>query len=120
MTRRGLQRVAPDKGWPWDLGKDIEEGSVVSEIVFMPGQVLTQGGLALRVNGQPRQQTDLNQLTWNIPVQLADLSKFYHLQPSELIFTGTPEGVGAVVRAERIDAHVAGVGEIVLHIGAAA
>jgi len=119
MTRRDLQMVARDKGRPWDLGKDIEEGSVVSEIVPMPGRVLTQGELALTVNGQPRQKSDLNKLIWNIPELLADLSKFYHLQPGDLIFTGTPEGVGPVLAGDRIDGHVAGVGEIVLNVGAA-
>ena len=119
MTRRDLQLVARDKGRPWDLGKDIEQGSVVSEVVPMPGTVLTQGELALTVNGQPRQRSDIEKLIWNIPELIADLSKFYHLQPGDLIFTGTPEGVGPVLRGERIDGLVAGVGEIVLNIGPA-
>ena len=119
MTRRDLQLVARDKGRPWDLGKDIEQGSVVSEIVPMPGRVLTEGELVLTVNGQPRQKSDLSKLIWNIRELIADLSKFYHLQPGDLIFTGTPEGVGPVMAGDRIDGHVAGVGEIVLNIGAA-
>ena len=119
MTRRDLQLIARDKGRPWDLGKDIEQGSVVSEIVPMPGTVLSQGELAMSVDGQPRQKTDLNMLIWNIRELIADLSLFYHLQPGDLIFTGTPEGVGPVLPGERIDGHVAGVGEIVLHIGPA-
>ena len=119
MTRRDLQLVARDKGRPWDLGKDIEQGSVVSEIVPMPGRVLTEGELVLTVNGQPRQRSDLGKLIWNIRELIADLSKFYHLQPGDLIFTGTPEGVGAVAAGDRIDGHIAGVGEIVLNVGAA-
>lgn len=119
MTRRDLQLVAREKGRPWDLGKDIEQGSVVSEIVPMPGTVLDHGDLVMTVNGQPRQKSDLNKLIWNIPELIADLSKFYHLQPGDLIFTGTPEGVGPVVPGDRIDGHVAGVGEIVLNIGPA-
>jgi fumarylpyruvate hydrolase len=119
MTRRDLQLVARDKGRPWDLGKDVEHSSVVSQIVPMPGTVLNQGELALTVNGQPRQKSDLSMLIWNIPELIADLSKFYHLQPGDLIFTGTPEGVGAVVAGDRIDGHIAGVGEIVLNVGAA-
>ena len=119
MTRRDLQLVARDKGRPWDLGKDIEQGSVVSEVVPMPGTVLTQGELALTVNGQPRQRSDIDKLIWNIPELIADLSKFYHLQPGDLIFTGTPEGVGPVLPGERIDGFVAGVGEISLNIGPA-
>ncbi|MDB5731694.1 MAG: fumarylpyruvate hydrolase [Variovorax sp.] len=119
MTRRDLQLVARDKGRPWDLGKDVEESSVVSEVVPMQGQVLDQGELAMTVNGQPRQQSDLDKLIWNIREIIADLSLFYHLQPGDLIFTGTPEGVGALVSGDRIDGHIAGVGEISLHVGAA-
>ena len=119
MTRRDLQLVARDKGRPWDLGKDVEQSSVVSEIVPMQGVVLDQGELAMTVNGQPRQKSDLNMLIWNIRELIADLSKFYHLQPGDLIFTGTPEGVGAVGAGDRIDGHIAGVGEITLHVGAA-
>ena len=120
MTRRDLQLVARDKGRPWDLGKDIEAGSVVSAIVPMPGQLITQGELALTVNGQPRQKSDVDKLIWDIREIIADLSLFYHLQPGDLIFTGTPEGVGPVLPGDRIDGHVAGVGEIALHVGPAA
>ncbi|HEV7913333.1 MAG TPA: fumarylacetoacetate hydrolase family protein [Albitalea sp.] len=119
MTRRDLQLAARDKGRPWDLGKDVEQSSVVSEIVPMPGGVLEAGDLALTVNGQPRQKSNLKMLIWNIRELIADLSTFYHLQPGDLIFTGTPEGVGAVVAGDRIDGHIAGVGEISLHVGPA-
>jgi fumarylpyruvate hydrolase len=85
----------------------------------MPGVVLDQGELALTVNGEPRQKSDLSMLIWNIRELIADLSKFYHLQPGDLIFTGTPEGVGALKPGDRIDGHVEGVGDIVLHVGPA-
>jgi fumarylpyruvate hydrolase len=117
MTRRDLQLVAREKGRPWDLGKDIEQGSVVSEVVPMPGQVINSGALELRVNGVTKQQSDVNKLIWNISELIADLSTYYHLQPGDLIFTGTPEGVGPVVAGERIDGSVQGVGSIVLHVG---
>jgi fumarylpyruvate hydrolase len=119
MTRRDLQLAARDKGRPWDLGKDVEQSSVVSPVVPMPGTVLRSGELALSVNGQGRQKSDLSMLIWGVPELIADLSKFYHLQPGDLIFTGTPEGVGAVVAGDRIEGYVAGVGEIALTIGAA-
>jgi fumarylpyruvate hydrolase len=119
MTRRDLQLVARDKGRPWDLGKDVEQSSVVSEIVPMPGRVLTRGALSMTLNGQPRQQSDLDKLIWNIPELIADLSLFYHLQPGDLIFTGTPEGVGAVRPGDRIDGRIEGIGEIALHVGPA-
>ncbi|MGJ3699682.1 fumarylacetoacetate hydrolase family protein [Variovorax sp. AFSI2.2] len=119
MTRRDLQLVARDKGRPWDLGKDVEQSSVVSEVVPMAGTVLEQGALALSVNGQERQRSDLSKLIWNIPELIEDLSKFYHLQPGDLIFTGTPEGVGALQPGDRVEGSVAGVGEITLTVGPA-
>ncbi len=120
MTRRDLQLVARDKGRPWDLGKDIEHGSVVSEVVPMPGKIIDRGALELRVNGQVRQQPDIDKLIWSIPELIADLSTFYHLQPGDLIFTGTPEGVGPVVAGDRLEGSVEGVGRIALEIGPAA
>lgn len=117
MTRRDLQLAARDKGRPWDLGKDVEDSSVCSEVVPMPGVVLEQGQIALAVNGQARQASDLNKLIWNIRELIADLSRFYHLQPGDLIYTGTPEGVGAVQPGDRITGHIEGVGEIALTVG---
>jgi fumarylpyruvate hydrolase len=119
MTRRDLQLVARDKGRPWDLGKDVEQSSVVSEIVPMPGTVLERGELVMSVNGKVRQASDLSKLIWSIPELIADLSKYYHLQPGDLIFTGTPEGVGALQPGDRIEGRVDGVGTISLQIGPA-
>ncbi|CAN7299015.1 fumarylacetoacetate hydrolase family protein [Acidovorax sp. LjRoot118] len=119
MTRRDLQLVARDKGRPWDLGKDVEQSSIASEVVPLPGVVIERGAIALSVNGQVRQQSDVDQLIWNIRELLADLSQFYHLQPGDLVYTGTPEGVGAVVPGDRIEGHVEGVGSITLAVGPA-
>jgi fumarylpyruvate hydrolase len=119
MTRRDLQLVARDKGRPWDLGKDVEQSSVCSEVVPMPEVVIESGEIALTVNGQIKQHSDVNKLIWGIREIIADLSLFYHLQPGDLIYTGTPEGVGPVVAGDRIEGHVAGVGEVALNIAAA-
>ena len=119
MTRRDLQLVARDKGRPWDLGKDVEESSVCAEIVPMAGIVIDQGEIALQVNGQTKQQSNVDKLIWNIREIIADLSLFYHLQPGDLIYTGTPEGVGPVVPGDVITGHIHGVGEIFLRIGTA-
>jgi fumarylpyruvate hydrolase len=123
MTRRDLQLVARDKGRPWDTGKDIEEGSVCAEIVHMPGVVIEGGTIALEVNGTTKQSSDVNKLIWNIREIIADLSTYYHLQPGDLIYTGTPEGVGAVVTGDKITGRVelcgAGATEISLTVGAA-
>ncbi len=119
MTRRDLQLAARDKGRPWDLGKDVEASSVASAIVPMPKQLLDSGEIALSVNGQVRQSSDLNKLIWNIAEIIEDLSRYYHLQPGDLVYTGTPEGVGAVVTGDHLEGHIAGVGRISLDIGLA-
>ncbi len=119
MTRRDLQLIARDKGRPWDTGKDIEQGSVCSEIVPMPGVVIERGAIALQVNGATQQSSDVAKLIWNIREIIADLSTYYHLQPGDLIYTGTPEGVGAVLPGDKITGQIEGVAEIALTIGAA-
>ena len=120
MTRRDLQLEARDKGRPWDLGKDVEGSSVCSEIVPMPGVIVEHGEIALAVNGVEKQKSDVSRLIWNLRELIADLSCYYHLEPGDLIYTGTPEGVGAVLPGDRITGHVAGVGEIALTVGPAA
>jgi fumarylpyruvate hydrolase len=117
MTRRDLQLVARDKGRPWDLGKDVEQSSVCAEIVPMPGVVIDSGAIQLSVNGAVKQNSDVNKLIWNIREIIADLSLFYHLQPGDLIYTGTPEGVGPVVAGDHITGFVKGLGEVSLHVG---
>ncbi len=120
MTRRDLQLAAREQGRPWDLGKDFELSAVCSEIVPIGKLgVLAKGAITLAVNGQTRQSADLSQLIWSIPELIADLSRFYHLQPGVLIYTGTPEGVGAVKSGDRLAGHIDKVGDISLTIGAA-
>ena len=120
MTRRDLQLVARDQGRPWDLGKDFEKSAVCSAIVPIGDLgVLASGAITLQVNGETKQSADLAQLIWSIPELLADLSQFYHLEPGDLIYTGTPEGVGAVTSGDRISGHIDRVGEVALGIGQA-
>jgi fumarylpyruvate hydrolase len=120
MTRRDLQLVARDRGRPWDLGKDFENSAVCTEIVPIGDLgVLGSGEISLQVNGETRQSADLGQLIWNIPELIADLSQFYHLAPGDLIYTGTPEGVGAVKSGDKITGHIDQVGDVALTIGAA-
>jgi fumarylpyruvate hydrolase len=119
MTRRDLQLVARDKGRPWDLGKDVEHSSVCTEIVPMPGHIIDKGAIALEVNGQTQQSSNIDKLIWNVREIIADLSLFYHLQPGDLIYTGTPEGVNAVVPGDHITGRVEGVAEVALTVGAA-
>jgi len=119
MTRRDLQLVARDKGRPWDLGKDVEQSSVCSEIVPLAQVVIAQGAINLEVNGQTKQASNVDKLIWNVRELIADLSQFYHLQPGDLIYTGTPEGVGPVLAGDRITGRVEGVAEVALSISAA-
>lgn len=120
MTRRDLQLVAREQGRPWDLGKNFEKSAVCSEIVPKADLgVLSGGTIELRVNGEVKQASDLGKLIWSIPELIADLSSFYHLQPGDLILTGTPEGVGPVRTGDRITGHIERVGDIELTIGVA-
>jgi fumarylpyruvate hydrolase len=81
--------------------------------------VIEQGTLALEVNGETQQSSNVDKLIWNIREIIADLSLFYHLQPGDLIYTGTPEGVGAVLPGDRITGRVDGVAEVALTVGPA-
>lgn len=119
MTRRDLQLAARAKSRPWDLGKDIEHGAVCSAIRPMAGVLLNQGLLRLRVNDEVKQESDLSKLIWSLPELIADLSRYYHLQPGDLIYTGTPAGVGPVQTGDRLLGEVENVGQVELTIGAA-
>lgn len=120
MTRRDLQKQAREKQLPWDLSKDFENAAVLSGMA--PASVIghpNKGKIELKVNGVTRQSSDIGTMIHAVPAIIAHLSRFYHLQPGDLIFTGTPEGVGPVVAGDRLDGMIEGVGEIALHIGAA-
>ena len=120
MTRRDLQNAAKDKGHPWDLGKDCEGGAVVSEIVpFAELGLLDKGDIRLTRNGELKQQGDLVDMIWPLGEVISHLSHYYHLQAGDLIFTGTPEGVGPVQTGDTIVGTVAGVGSVSLTLGPA-
>jgi fumarylpyruvate hydrolase len=120
MTRRDLQFAARDQRRPWDLGKDFESAAVLAPIVRVAecGHI-DHGLIELRVNGTTRQSSDVKLLIHPVPALIADLSKFYHLQPGDLIYTGTPEGVGSVVANDQIEGSIEGLGEIALRLGPA-
>jgi fumarylpyruvate hydrolase len=81
--------------------------------------VIENGAIALEVNGTTKQSSNVDKLIWSIREIIADLSTYYHLQPGDLIYTGTPEGVGAVLPGDHITGRVEGIAELVLHIGLA-
>ncbi|TFV98587.1 FAA hydrolase family protein [Oxalobacteraceae bacterium OM1] len=113
MTRRDLQGEAKKLGRPWDTGKGFDKSAPIGPIhrASETGHI-EQGEIRLNVNGAPRQKSDVSKLIWNIAETIEHLSKYYTLQPGDLIFTGTPEGVGAVQRGDLLEGAVAGVGEL--------
>jgi fumarylpyruvate hydrolase len=117
MTRRDLQLVAREKGRPWCLGKDIEDGAVISPIhrKAETGSLET-GRIWLKVNDEIRQDSDLGNLIWSPRELISNLSKFYHLEPGDLIYTGTPAGVGPVEVGDKISGGIDGLGDIHLQI----
>jgi fumarylpyruvate hydrolase len=118
MTRRDLQQAAKDQRRPWDLGKDVEDSAVLAEIAPAAdiGHPRT-GAIELRVNGDTKQQSDLSLLIHGVPEVVAHLSTFYHLQPGDVIYTGTPEGVGPVKPGDHLEGSIAGIGTITLTLG---
>ena len=121
MTRRDLQLAAREKRWPWALGKDVEQSAIIGELVPASDIGHVRAGLIeLRVNGATKQRADLSQMIHGVADIIAHLSTYYHLHPGDVIFTGTPEGVGPVHPGDQIDGSIAGVGEIAVHIGPAA
>ena len=117
MTRRDLQRAAAKAGHPWENGKSFDHSYPCSKIypVSEVGHP-AKGQLTLKVNGIQKQSTDLSQLIWNVPEIIAQLSKLYELMPGDLIYTGTPDGVGPVVPGDRLDAFIEGVGSLTMTI----
>ena len=118
MTRRDLQAEAKSKGRPWDAAKAFDASAPISEILPAPGWVPAGGDIRLEVNGSLRQRGELADMIWSVPEVIAYFSRFYRLQAGDLIFTGTPEGVGAVQVGDRIDAAVAGIGRLALAVTA--
>jgi len=117
MTRRDLQLKARSNGRPWDLGKDFEESAVISEITPKSETgLINNGAIVLMVNGEVKQSSDINLLIWNVNEIISHLSKFYHLQPGDLIYTGTPDGVGSVEAGDKIFGSITGLKDISLEI----
>lgn len=120
MTRRDLQFALRDKGRPWELGKAFDQSAPIGPLV--PASQCghpTRGRIWLTVNGALRQEGDLGDLIWSVPETIAHLSRYFELRPGDLIFTGTPEGVGAVVRGDALTGGidgVAGLGELSIRI----
>ncbi|MEE8264720.1 MAG: fumarylacetoacetate hydrolase family protein [Acidiferrobacterales bacterium] len=113
MTRRDLQAEAKKTGRPWDMGKGFDYSAPCSPV--RPASEIghpAEGAIWLKVNGATRQSGDLNQQIWKVEEAIAYLSRFVALAAGDLIFTGTPAGVGRVVRGDRLEGHIDRVGDI--------
>ncbi len=117
MTRRDLQNQMREKKRPWDIGKSFAQAAPIAPIhtVADVGHP-AKGGIALSVNDKPRQQGDLADMIWDVPHMIAFLSKMYELLPGDLIFSGTPSGVGAVVAGDRLNGSIAGLTPLAVDI----
>ncbi|WP_145140198.1 fumarylacetoacetate hydrolase family protein [Roseomonas gilardii] len=112
MTRRDLQNAAKKTGRPWDMGKGFDHSAPMGELVPAQGIDPGRGRIELKVNGQTRQVSDLGQMIWSVPEVIANLSRLVELAPGDLIMTGTPEGVAAVVKGDVLEGSIEGVGTV--------
>jgi len=120
MTRRDLQAEAKAQGRPWDIAKAFDASAPISAIrPAAAGWVPDGGAIGLDINGVPRQRGDLADMIWSVPEIIAHFSRYYRVQAGDLIFTGTPEGVGPVVVGDHLRGFVEGVGALSLDVVAA-
>ncbi|MBZ8132060.1 fumarylacetoacetase [Afifella sp. IM 167] len=120
LTRRDLQSAAKEKGRPWDLGKTFENAAMLGTIT--PAAAFGPVGdqrIVLKQNGEIRQDARLSDFIWSVPELIAHLSRYYHLQPGDLLYTGTPAGVGAVSPGDTLRVEIDGLERLEIAIGAA-
>ncbi|GAA0497260.1 fumarylacetoacetate hydrolase family protein [Pigmentiphaga sp. GD03639] len=117
MTRRDLQIKMREVGRPWELGKAFDQSAPTAPL-HKASDVgnMDNAELWLKVNGQDKQRSDTSKLIWSIAETVAYLSKYFRLEPGDLIFTGTPEGVGPVVKGDLMEGGVAGLGELKVRV----
>ena len=117
MTRRDLQGEAKKLGRPWEVGKSFEKSAPMSELV--PASEtghLDQGRICLKVNGEIKQDGDLNQMIWKVPEMIAYLSRFYDIAGGDLIMSGTPAGVGPIQRGDKMECEIEHLGTMTIEV----
>jgi fumarylpyruvate hydrolase len=113
MTRRDLQMELRKQGRPWELGKGYDRSAPIGPIYpIATTREIKSGRIWLEVNGEKRQDSDVQKLIWDVNETIEYLSKYFELNPGDLIYTGTPEGVGAVKRGDVMTGGVDGLGEL--------
>jgi fumarylpyruvate hydrolase len=117
MTRRDLQGEAKKMGRPWDMGKGFDQSAPCAPIspVSKVGHI-GKGAIWLRVNGKDRQKSDIEMLIWSVPETISYLSGLVALAPGDIIYSGTPEGVAAVVKGDTLEGHVDGLTDLAITI----
>lgn len=117
LTRRDRQLEARDRGRPWEPGKAFDHSAPLAPIVPVErcGH-LTAGRISLSVDGEPRQRADLKQLVWSVAEVISALSRSWEVFPGDLIFTGTPEGVGPIARGQKVEASIDGLPSLAFSI----
>jgi fumarylpyruvate hydrolase len=115
LTRRDLQNGFKAKGQPWDAAKGFDASAPISAIIPSTGAI-PQGRIALSVNGEIRQDGEVADLIWSVEEILVEAGKLWKLEAGDLIFTGTPEGVGPLLRGDRVEGSVEGVGALSFRI----
>ena len=119
MTRRDLQLEAREKGRPWDTGKNVADSCPTGRLQLVEGSGhVLEGRIHLTVNGETRQDAELSDLIWSVPEIVSDLSKLYALRRGDLIYTGTPAGVGPVSSGDEIVCTIDGLPDLKVKIGA--
>jgi fumarylpyruvate hydrolase len=113
MTRRDVQAWAKKAGKPWETAKGFDHSGPIGTMVPATGIATPLAGrIELKVNGEIRQTGDLRDMTWDVPHVIAELSRYFELFPGDLIMTGTPAGVSAVVKGDRLEGSIAGIGTV--------
>ncbi|PNK59823.1 fumarylacetoacetate hydrolase family protein [Psychrobacter sp. FDAARGOS_221] len=117
MTRRDLQATMREQGRPWEIGKAFDYSAPVGEVTpITDSGEINSGNIKLTVNGETRQLSDINHLTWKVAEIISRLSELFELKAGDLIMTGTPEGVGPVVAGDTMVATIDGLSSITIHI----
>ena len=112
LTKRDLQAIAKKNGKPWDLSKGFDNSAPISKIFKSEDVILRQGDIKLSVNGVERQSSNLSHMAWKVDEIISGLSKFITLHPGDIIFTGTPAGVGRLNPGDQIDASIESIGSL--------
>jgi fumarylpyruvate hydrolase len=115
LTRRDLQAASKAKGQPWDAAKGFDASAPISAIRPFDGTI-PQGRIALSVNGAVRQQAEVADMIWSVEEIIVEAGKLWALEPGDLIYTGTPEGVAALQRGDAVTGEVEGVGTIAFKV----